>query len=150
MRRAFSLAFAACLVASSLPGCLLTPIHSERRQVTKWDLELIRIGSIRDVPVTIFGCIGLPVCWVVDAVIVNPIDSYHGAVVATHKHDWNDDAEGQSQSYAKSYQRSFGSVLLLPLDFTWRANVPVGPSDPAEWKAYWNEHVEVTSVASGE
>ena len=53
MRKVLTLFIAVCLVASSLPGCILTPIHPERRQVTNWDLELVKMEGVQDVPVTI-------------------------------------------------------------------------------------------------
>src|SRR5210317_1486545 len=99
MRKVLTLFFAVCLVASSLPGCILTPLHPERRQVTRWDWELVNVEGVEDVPVTIFGVVALPVAWVVDSVIVNGIDSYKGSVLDTHGYNWEDEDEGVSQSY---------------------------------------------------
>jgi hypothetical protein len=149
MRKALSFLMAAVLGAASLPGCLLTPLHPERRQVTRWDWELVRMDDgIKDVPVAVFGVVLLPVAWVVDAVIVNPIDAHKGAVLDVHGVAWDDMNEGESPAYVKSHGRSFGSLLLQPLDFAWRANSPVmaGPHCPEQWKAYWNKHVEVTEA----
>jgi hypothetical protein len=148
MRKALTIALALCLAASSLPGCIFSPIHPDRRQVSKWNFEHFSgINDVRDVPGTIFGAVMIPVAWVVDAVIVNPIDSYKGAFVDTHKHAWDDEAEGEQQAFVKSYPRSLGAFWLLgPIDFIVRANAPVGPHDPAEWKEMWNKHVEVTSA----
>lgn len=148
MKKALAFAVAVCLAASSLPGCVFSPIHPERRQVSRWNWEhLSGVSDVRDVPVAIFGALGVPCAWLTDALIVNPIDSYKGAVVDVHGYAWDDQNEGEAQAYVKSGARSKGSFfLLMPLDFIVRANAPVPPHDEAAWKAYWNEHVEVTSA----
>jgi hypothetical protein len=149
MRKALSLMLVGALAVASLPGCILTPLHPERRQVTRWDWELVRMDDgIKDVPVMVFGAVLLPVAWVVDSFIVNPIDSYKGAMLDTHDIAWDDVDEGKSQAYVKSHGRTFGALILGPFDFMWRANSPVmaGPHNPDAWKFYWNTHVEVTEA----
>jgi len=151
MRKALTLALAGFLLASSLPGCILTPIHRERRQVTRWNWENVNFKEVKAIPASVFGVLFTPVAWVADAVIVNPIDSYKGAVVDVHYTNWSDEDETAQQSYVKSPARSDGSLVLGVFDFAWRANSPIqGPHNPDQWKHFWNEHIEVTEVGSAE
>ncbi len=147
MKNAWLLALAAGLVVSSVPGCL-SPIHSDRREVTMWNLEhFSETKSVRDVPVVIFAAVSIPAAWCVDALIVNPIDSYKGATLDVHGYAWDDEMEGERQAYVKSGPRSWGSGLLWPVSFIVRANAWVAPHDAKAWKQYWNEHVEVTAAS---
>ncbi len=152
MRKTLSLVLSALLAASTLPGCVLTPFDKDRRQVSEWDWEMIKFSSIQDVPQSFFGCVCAVPAWLVDAVIVNSIDSYKGAVLDTHYTNWQDQKEGEAQSFVKAKPRTWGSLLLLPLDFAWRANSPVnaGPHDGKLWKEFWNEHAEVTTTTTAD
>ena len=156
------------------PAC--TTIHEDRRVLTNWNLELIKdvAGSkpqtgcdstdwdgfgnpiINWVLVEPICCAMLPVSWVVDTVVVNPINGFQKAELQTYNRRFgHDDEMGTSESGIKNFQFAPGvppepvPCLIGMPEFLgrwlWNSTFWTAPVNKDSWNAYWNEHHEQSS-----
>lgn len=157
-----------------LPAC--TTLHDDRRTLTDWNLELIRdtahpgptapcdredwdrVGNplINWILVEPFAAVMLPVSWVVDTVVLNPIDGWQKAEIQTYNRRFGrDDERGTAESAIKNHQLApmlpppiIASAMAMPEflgHWLWNSIYPTDPVNKDSWNAYWNEHHEQSS-----
>ncbi len=166
------LALVAALAA--LPAC--TTFHEDRRVLTEWNLDLIRDTAhprpkkpcdardfdgaanpiINYVFVEPIACLMLPVSWLGDTLIVNPINGFEKAELQTYNRRFShDDEMGVSESGERNAQWVpgmtpwvVGDLLAAPeflAHWIWNSTYPTAPVDKESWNMYWNEHHERTA-----
>lgn len=153
-----------------LPAC--TTIHEDRRTLTMWNLEFIKdtavapregnSGSGLDkianpvinwVFVEPIACLMLPISWLGDTLIVNPINGFEKAEVQTYNRRFStDDERGVSESALQNAQWApgltppiVGNLLYLPefcMHWLWNSTYWTAPVDKDSWNQYWNDHHE--------
>lgn len=157
-----------------LPAC--TTFHEDRRTLTNWNLELIR-GNAREKPkaacdrndwdgtanplitwvlVEPLAVAMLPVSWLGDTLVLNPINGWQKAELQTYNRRFGDDANrGVGEAADKNYQLAPGVVpapvsdaLALPEfagHWLWNSVYWTAPVNKDSWNKYWNEHHEQSS-----
>jgi len=167
-------ALVALTAMAMLPAC--TAIHPERRTLTDWNWEMVvdhnhKVDAPKDsnswtdsaypvfdwVLVQPIQVALLPVSWVGDTFILNPIDAWKKAALDNHN-----DREGRylglstSESGVKNYQ--YAPMIPPPfvsdaLDyprflarFLWNATYwAADPVDQSAYESYWQRHHEMSS-----
>lgn len=159
------LAFVAALAV--LPAC--TTIHEDRRALTNWNLDFIvdtakaptdgdgldKVANpvINWVFVEPIACVLLPISWLGDTLIVNPINGFEKAEIQTYNRRFGkDDEMGVSESALRNAQYApgltppiVGNILYLPefaMHWLWNSTYWTDPVDVDSWNQYWNEHHE--------
>lgn len=161
------------LVAAPLMLAACTTMHEDRRTLTNWDLDLIKgvgkakpkqptdrndwdgwanpmINYVLVEPVAI--CM-LPVAWLGDTLIVNPINGFEKAELQVYNRRFSqDDTMGVSESGVRNEQLApgvapwiVGDVLAWPefaAHWLWNSTYPTAPVCRDDWNRYWNEHHE--------
>ena len=164
-------ALVALTALALLPAC--TAIHPERRTLTQWNWELVvdhnaKVPGPKDandlgstmtpiidwVLVQPIQVAFLPVSWVGDTFILNPIDGWKKAELDTHR-----DREGRysgletSEAGLKNYQYApllpppiVSDLLDAPRFLArWLWNSTYWGADPVDdeaWETYWQRHFE--------
>lgn len=157
-----------------LPAC--TTFHEDRRTLTNWNLELIRdaasakpktpcdkddwdglgnpvINWLLVEPVAIAM---LPVSWLGDTLIVNPINGWEKAELQVYNRRFgHDDEMGASESALRNAQLApgvtpwiVGDALAVPEflgHWLWNSTYWTDPVNKESWNQYWNEHHEQSS-----
>jgi len=156
-----------------LPAC--TTIHEDRRTLTRWNWELITdtargagtpstgcgVGDadgvanplINWILVEPFACIMLPGSWLVDTLIINPIDGWKKAELQVYNRRFGtDDFRGGRESALQSWQVApavtpwiVGNIIALPEFFghwIWNSTYWTDPVNNDSWNKYWSEHNE--------
>ena len=166
---------AAVAASMALPSC--TVFHPERRQMTDWNVEIIKEHAVaicrapencddwnplaRTVvdwlTVQPLAIAMMPVSIAVDALILNPIQSWRCAEMDTH-FDRHDKHPEHSNEQAAHYDfqavppyvppNPSSDILTLPRflgRFLWSAtSCCSAPCSEEDWAEYWNEHKETT------
>ncbi len=155
-----------------LPAC--TTIHEDRRALTSWswdyvvetargtpkspcdagDLDGVVNPVINWVLVEPFAVlIMLPCSWVVDTVIVNPIDGWKKAELQVYNRRFGaDDQRGSTESGVRNLQYApavlpwfVGDIIALPEflgHWIWNSTYWTDPVNTESWNKYWSEHNE--------
>jgi hypothetical protein len=154
-----------------LPAC--TTIHEDRRTLTEWNLNWIRETAgvkpkapcdnrdwdgtanpvINWVLVEPIACVMLPISWLGDTLIVNPINGWEKAELQVYNRRFGgDDSRGVSESGDRNAQLApgvapwiVGDALAVPEflgHWLWNSTYPTDPVNKESWNKYWNEHNE--------
>ncbi len=154
-----------------LPAC--TTFHEDRRTLTDWNLNWIRETAgvkpkapcdardwdgaanpvINWVLVEPIACVMLPISWLGDTLIVNPINGWEKAELQVYNRRFGgDDSRGVSESGDRNAQWApgvtpwiVGDVLAVPEflgHWIWNSTYPTDPVNKESWNKYWNEHNE--------
>jgi hypothetical protein len=157
-----------------LPAC--TTLHKDRRTLTHWNWELVKDGFGRRqnpddlaeaadnvgnrvlgwVTIEPIAIVMMPVSWLGDTLIANPIDGFKKAEIQTYQRRFGkDDERGVVESAEKSYQYApllppapVSSLLAVPEflgHWVWNSTYPTDPVNTQSWNDYWNEHHEQTA-----
>jgi hypothetical protein len=154
-----------------LPAC--TTIHEDRRTLTSWNWDLITetarggpnaSGGINGldgvvnplinwVLVEPFACLMLPGSWLLDTLVVNPIDGYKKAELQVYNRRFGtDDFRGGVESGIRNAQVApgitpwiVGDIIALPEflgHWIWNSTYWTDPVNTESWNMFWNEHNE--------
>ena len=153
-----------------LPAC--TTIHEDRRALTRWNWEFIKDTAVAHregggssgldkianpvinwVFVEPVAIVLLPISWLGDTLIVNPIEGFAKAEVQTYNRRFgHDDEIGVSESGVQNAQYApgitppiVGNILYLPefaMHWLWNSTYWTAPVDKDSWNQYWNDHHE--------
>ena len=154
-----------------LPAC--TTIHEDRRVLTEWNLDLIRDTAherpkqacdahdwdgisnpiIKWVLVEPFAVVMLPISWLGDTLILNPINGFEKAELQSYNRRFGDDQDrGAAESANKNFQLAPGlppppiaQLLAIPEflgHWIWNSTYWTDPVNKESWNRYWNEHHE--------
>jgi len=155
-----------------LPAC--TTFHKDRRSLTQWNLELIKDTAkpspakspeswhadgvahpvINYVFVEPIAAVMLPVSWLGDTLIVNPVNGFKKAQLQHHERRFGcDDQRGVVESQVKDYGTvvpwvppwPVSDVLAAPeflARWAWNSTYPTDPVNQDSYNAYWDEHNE--------
>ncbi len=153
-----------------LPAC--TTIHEDRRQLTRWNWDFIvdtakppegssgldKVANpvINWVFVEPVAIVLLPISWLGDTLIVNPINGFEKAEIQTYNRRFGkDDEMGVSESGLRNVQYAPGltppivsNVLYLPefaMHWLWNSTYWTDPVNKDAWNQYWNDHHEQSS-----
>ena len=157
-----------------LPAC--TTFHEDRRTLTNWNLDLIRdtarakpkqacdandwdgFGNplINWVLVEPFAVAMLPISWVIDTAIVNPINGFEKAELQVYNRRFGtDDQMGASETSLRSAQvlpglmpPIVGDLIAVPEfagHWLWNSLYWTDPVNKDSWNRYWNDHHEQSS-----
>jgi hypothetical protein len=154
-----------------LPAC--TTIHEDRRVLTNWNWDLIT-DTARSTPkgacdasdldgivnplinwvlVEPIACVMLPGSWLIDTLILNPIDGWKKAELQVYERRFGtDDQRGVSESALRNAQVApaltpwfVGDILALPEflgHWIWNSTYWTDPVNKESWNKFWNEHNE--------
>ena len=156
-----------------LPAC--TTIHEDRRALTSWSWEFIKDTAVAHregggssgldkvanpvinwVFVEPVAIVLLPISWLGDTLIVNPINGFEKAEIQSYNRRFGlDDERGTSESSLQNAQwvpgitpPIVGNILYLPeflMHWLWNSTYWTAPVDKDSWNQYWNDHHEQSS-----
>ena len=156
------------LVAALAGLAACTTLHPDRRTLTRWNMDLIRENVRSDsgkgvdrAASTVMGWIFvepiaivlLPVSWLGDTLVVNPIDGWKKAEMQTYERRFGKDyKKSNAQAALDGYALApwfppypIGDILAIPEfagHWIWNSVYPTAPTCPVEWSEYWNDHHE--------
>jgi hypothetical protein len=154
-----------------LPAC--TTVHPDRRTLTEWNLDLLRNTTrvrpsapcdradwdaagnplINWILVAPIEAVMLPGSWLVDTLVVNPINGWEKAELQSYNRRFGrDDELGVSESGLQNAQLApgvapwiVGDVLAAPEflgHWLWNSIYWTDPVNKESWNQYWNDHHE--------
>ena len=176
---------AAVAALGALPSC--TTFNPERRQLTEWNWSLVKenkdpcgtmpeptnmgmgkkCGPSADVAgntvidaifVKPIAFVMLPISWLGDTLLLNPIDGYKKAELENHERRFCQTEAHPEWSDAHAAQHAYGvipvatpwivSEALAAPEFAarwiWNSVAPTAPVNQDDYNAYWREHNEMT------
>jgi hypothetical protein len=180
------LALAVSLAAlAGLPAC--TTFNPKRRTMTNWNLSMLREppdpcgtmspetemyttkdcrssadragrGIVDAVFVKPIAFLMMPISWVTDTLVLNPIDGYKKAELDSHERRFCHTGAEEGWSNAHAAHHAYGVVpvatpwvvsdALAAPEFVarwfWNSVTPTDPVDKAAYEEYWRQHNEHT------
>lgn len=177
---------AAVAALGALPSC--TTFNPDRRQLTEWNLGLIKehrdpCGTMSAEPapteknskcgaldnmngsrvidwvfVKPIAFVMLPISWLGDTLLLNPIDGYKKAELDTHERRFCQTEAHPEWSDAHAAHHAYGVIpvatpwvvseaLALPefaARWVWNSVTPTAPVNQDDYNAYWRMHNETT------
>jgi hypothetical protein len=168
------MALAALAAVTLLSAC--TTLHEDRRTLTEWNWKVVTDHAqpitapegMKDWDGTIHPIIDwitvepvafalLPVSWLGDTLILNPIDGWKKAELAQHKSFESRYSEGSTAQTANQNFQTLppamppwivADALTWPhfaLNWVWNSTYPTDPHCETSWNKYWQQHNEVSS-----
>jgi hypothetical protein len=166
----------ALVAALAVLPAACTTVHQDRRVLTDWNLDLIKDTGrerpkaacdykdwdgvsnpiIKWVLVEPFACAMLPISWLGDTLVLNPINGFQKAELQVYNRRFGEDEErGVGEAADQNYQLAplapppmVSDAFAVPEflgHWIWNSTYWTAPVNKDSWNKYWNEHHEASS-----